>query len=208
VPSILICLSLLVLSLIWYQTFPESAWGNFPNYLVLYIEFVTSGKIEAFLWVKTGPGGLIEWVFLPAYAMIGLHAVLFELGRRRGIKFVKVNAKFIVYLVLLGPLVISIQNASQYYNWYWDPVRNAPGFVDVWTHVTSSLLLGSLLAPFAFERFLGWERKWFWFPVFALLMASSLLWEIGETIQTMDGQSIEYSLPGMVTGSWATWLAG
>ncbi|MBD3205826.1 hypothetical protein GF319_05705 [Candidatus Bathyarchaeota archaeon] len=135
---------------------------------------------------------LIEWVFLPAYAMIGLHAVLFELGRRRGIEFVKVNAKFIVYLVLLGPLVISIQNASQYYNWYWDPVRNAPGFVDVWTHVTSSLLLGSLLAPFAFERFLGWERKWFWFPVFALLMASSLLWEIGETIQTMDGQSIEY----------------
>lgn len=173
---------LIVLAVIWYATFPPSVWADTPNYFGMYFGFVASHPLNAFLNVNTGPGGVIVALsFLPTYLLIGVHAVLERFGKQMKWQFSIVNKQYLVYLVVLALFTISIQNASQYYNWYWNPELNAPGYVDTWTHILSPLLLGSLIVPFAFERYLGWDRRFMWFFMFAVLASVALLWEIAET---------------------------
>jgi len=148
----------------------------------MYFGFVASQPLSAFFNVNTGPGGVIVALsFLPTYLLIGVHVVLERFGKQMKWQFSIVNKQYLVYLVVLALFTISIQNASQYYNWYWNPVLNAPGYVDTWTHILSPLLLGSLIVPFALERYLGWDRRFMWFFMFAVLASVALLWEIAET---------------------------
>jgi len=182
VPVIFISLLLIVLTIIWYATFPPTVWGDTPNYFQMYAEFVATQPLNAFLNVNTGPGGVIVALsFLPTYLLIGIHVVLERFGKQMKWQFSIVNKYYLFYLIVLALFTISIQNASQHYNWYWNPELNAPGYVDTWTHILSPWLLGSLIVPFALERYLGWDRKLMWVFMFAVLASVALLWEIAET---------------------------
>lgn len=181
-PVVFMFLLLIVLLVIWYVTFPPSVWADTPNYFGMYVEFMTSQGLNAFLNVNTGPGGVIvAWSFLPTYLLIAVHVILERLGKNMKWQFSIVNKYYLIYLVILALFTISIQNASQYYNWYWNLRLNAPGYVDTWTHILSPWLLGALVVPFALERYLGWDRRFMWIFVFTVLASIALLWEIAET---------------------------
>lgn len=136
-PFIFVFAIIIVLSFIWYFTFPPSAWEETPNYLQMYIEFVVTRPINAFLTVSTGPGGTVAWAFIPAYSLIIIQIILYTVGKQKKQQYTIVNKYYLIYLVFLGLFVISFQNASQHYGWYWNPELDAPGYVDTWTHITS-----------------------------------------------------------------------
>jgi hypothetical protein len=96
-----------------------------------------------------------------------------------------VNRQYLIFLVALALFSLTFQNAAQYYDWYWNPELDAPGYVDTWTHITSPLLLGSLFLPFALERYLNLNRKFYWFPIFAIMIIIALGWEIVETLDVI-----------------------
>jgi len=155
----------------------------------MYLRFVVTRPIDAFLAVSTGARGTISWVFIPVYSLLIIHIILYMVGKQKKQQYTIVNKYYLIYLVFLGLFAISFQNASQYYGWYLNPNfinpttgMPAPGYVDTWTHITSPWLLGALFAPFALERYLGWDRKFMWFFIFAVLAIIALGWEIGETI--------------------------
>jgi len=148
----------------------------------MYVAFLTSQGVNAFLNVNTGPGGVIVALsFLPTYVLIGVHVVTERFGKEMKWPISIVNKYYLVYLVVLALFTISIQNASQHYNWYWNPELNVPGYVDTWTHILSPWLLGALIVPFALERYLGWDRRLMWLFMFTVLASIALLWEIAET---------------------------
>ncbi len=182
VPFVFISVLLVVLAFVWYVTFPPTVWADTPNYFGMYAEFVVSQPLSAFLNVNTGPGGaIVALSFLPTYLLIGTHIVLERFGKQMKWQFSIVNKYYLIYLVGLALFTISIQNASQHYGWYWNPVLEAPGYVDTWTHILSPWLLGSLIVPFALERYLGWDRRLMWLFMFAVLASVALSWEIAET---------------------------
>ena len=181
-PFIIFFAIIIVLAFVWYITFPPSAWEGTPNYLEMYLGFVVARPVNAFLTVSTGPGGTVSWAFVPAYSLIIIHVVLYMVGKRKEQQYSIVNRHYLIYLFLLGLFAISFQNASQHYGWYWNPELNAPGYVDTWTHITSPWLLGALIVPLALERYLGWDRKFMWVFMFAVLAIIALGWEIGETL--------------------------
>lgn len=198
VPFFSIFAIIVVLIFIWYITFPPSVWQDTPNYLQMYIEFVVAKPIDAFLAVSTGPGGGTGLVFIPTYLLIAFHIILYVVGKRRRRKYTFLNVRYIVYLALLALFAISFQNASQYYGWYLNPNFTdkagmpAPGYVDSWTHITSPWLLGALIVPLALERYLGWDRKYMWFFMFAVLAIVALGWEIMETVGVNLSEDVTY----------------
>ena len=187
-PIISVFAVIIVLVFIWYFTFPPSAWEETPNYLQKYLGFVVTRPIDAFFAVSTGARGTVSWVFIPVYSLVIIHIVLYMVGKRKNQQYTIVNKYYLMYLVFLALFAISFQNASQQYTWYLNPNFTdpagmpAPGYVDTWTHITSPWLLGALFAPLALERYLGWDRKFMWFFIFAMLAIVALGWEIGETI--------------------------
>ena len=182
VPIVFSIVLIIVLVVVWYITFPISLWEETPNYLGLYIDFVLTRPQDAFLFVDTGPSDVISWLFIPVYSLIMIHVVLYLIGKWRKQQYHIINRKYLVYLVVLALFVLSFHNASQYYEWYWNPELNAPGYVDTWTHITSPWLLGALFTPFALERYFHWERKYMWFFIFGFLTIAALGWEISETL--------------------------
>lgn len=206
-PVIFIFALIIVLAFIWYITFPPSAWEGTPNYLQMYLGFVVNRPLDAFLTVTTGPGGTVSWAFLPTYSLITIHIVLYMVGKQKNQQYTIVNKYYLIYLVFLGLFAISFQNASEHYGWYWNPELDAPGYVDTWTHITSPWLLGALFVPLALERYLGWDRKFMWFFIFAVLATIALGWEIGETIDVQVRPAATYfnypmdSLKDMIMGA-------
>jgi hypothetical protein len=213
-PFIFFFALIVVLIFVWYFTFPASAWEDTPNYLGMYLGFVAERPLDAFLTVSTGPGGTVSWAFVPTYALIVIHIILFMVGKQRGIQYTFLNKYYLVYLVLLGLFAISFQNASEHYGWYLNPNythvttgKPAPGYVDTWTHITSPWLLGALIVPFALERYIGWDRKLMWLFMFVVLAIIALGWEIGETIDVAVNPSPTYfnypmdSLKDMIMGA-------
>jgi hypothetical protein len=158
----------------------------------MYLDFIVTQPVNAFLTVSTAPGGTVSWAFVPTYALIAIHIILFAAGKRRGVQYTFLNRNYLIYLVALGLFAISFQNASQFYGWYWNPELNAPGYVDTWTHITSPWLLGALLVPLALERYLGWDRKFMWFFMFCVLAIIALSWEIAETLDVQVRPSATY----------------
>jgi len=192
-PAIVVFAVIIVLSFLWFITFQPSAWEQTPNYLQMYIEFIVTRPIDAFLKVSTGPGELVYWIFIPTYATLIIYTALYKIGNQRKKQYIIMNKYYLVYLVFLALFAISFQNASQNYNWYWNPKVSAPGYVDTWTHILSPSLLGALVAPLSLERYFSWNRKYTWFFVFAAIAIAALVWEIGETIDVyMKGQSSTY----------------
>lgn len=206
-PFIFFTALIIVLSFIWYFTFPPSAWEGTPNYLQMYMSFVVTRPGDAFLTVSTGPGGTVSWAFVPTYSLIAIHMILYIVGKRKGIQYTILNRYYLVYLILLGLFAISFQNASENYGWYWNPELNAPGYVDTWTHITSPWLLGALLVPLALERYLGWDRRYMWLFMFSVLALIALGWEIAETLDVQVRPSATYfnypmdSLKDMIMGA-------
>ena len=183
---------IVILAAIWFITFPASAWEGTPNYFQMYLEFIITKPMEAFFTVATGPGGTVSWVFIPTYALIVIHVVLYFFGKHKGIEYTIVTRPYLVYLILLTLFAISFQNASQHYGWYWNPELDAPGYVDTWTHITSPWLLGALIIPFGLERYLGWDKNSRWLFIFFVLAIIALGWEIGETIDVQLRPSSTY----------------
>ena len=183
---------IVVLSVIWFITFLPSAWISTPNYLKMYLDFVFTRPNEAFLTVSTGPGGTVSWTFLPAYFLVIFHTGLYFYEKKKGIDYSIISKYYLIYLVILTLFTISFQNASQHFDWYWNPVLNSPGYVDTWTHITSPWLLGALIMPFAFERYLGWKRNSKWIFIFLVLLIIALVWEVGETVDIQIRASASY----------------
>ncbi|UCG45443.1 MAG: hypothetical protein JSV58_01280, partial [Candidatus Bathyarchaeota archaeon] len=213
VPILFVSAVIVVLAIIWYITFPASVWQETPNYLQMYVDFIVTKPIDAYLAVSTGPGGGTGLVFIPTYLLIVTHIILYVAGERRLRKYTFLNVYYIVYLVLLALFAISFQNASQHYGWYLNPNFTdeaglpAPGYVDTWTHITSPWLLGALIVPLALERYLGWDRKYMWAFMFATLAIVALGWEIMETVGVNMSEDVTYfnypmdSLKDMIMGA-------
>lgn len=191
-PVIFVSLMLTVLLFVWYFMFRPTAWEETPNYPHMYFQFVVSRPVEAFLTVNTGPGYIVAWVFIPIYLGVVIHAILYIVEKRREQHYTILNRYYLVYLAILALFAISFQNASQHYDWYWNPELNAPGYVDTWTHITSPWLMGALVAPLALERYLGWKKKYSWFFIFAILATIALVWEIAETSDVYTNPSPSY----------------
>jgi len=206
-PLVFLFSIIIVLSFVWFFTFPSSTWEETPNYLQMYLGFVANRPVDAFLTVSTGPGGTVSWAFIPTYSLIVIHTVLYAVGKQREKQYTLVTKHYLIYLVLLGLFAISFQNASQHYGWYWNPELNAPGYVDTWTHITSPWLLGALLVPLALERYLGWDRGFMWIFMFSALAIIALGWEIAETLDVQVRPSTTYfnypmdSLKDMIMGA-------
>ena len=184
---------IVVLALIWYFTFPASAWKKTPNYLHMYLDFILKRPLEAFFTVSTGPGGTVSWVFIPTYLLIALHVFLYFVGNKKaGFEYTIVTKSYLIYLIILALFALSFQNASQHYGWYWNSELNAPGYVDTWTHITSPWLLGALIIPFGLERYVGLDKKSRWLFIFIVLSIIALVWEIGETVDVQIRQSATY----------------
>ena len=47
VPVVFISVLLVVLTVIWYATFPPTVWADTPNYFGMYAEFVASQGLNA-----------------------------------------------------------------------------------------------------------------------------------------------------------------
>ena len=207
VPWLLFLVAVAVLFVVWFVTFSASAWDSTTNYLQLYLEFVVSRPVDAFLTVSTGPGGTVSWTFLPVYIFAVLHVALYFYQKNKSLEVTVVNKYYLVYLVALALFAISFQNASQHYDWYWNPITNSPGYVDTWTHITSPWLLGALIMPFALERYLGWDKRSKWLFLFFVLLIVALVWEIGETVDIQIRDSASYfnypmdSLKDIIMGS-------
>lgn len=173
---------IVLLAIVWYITFPRQLWEQTPNYLELYIDFILTRPQDAFLSVNTGGSYVIYWIFIPAYSLILINVILYFIGRWRKQQYHIINKYYLVYLVVLALFAISFHNASQYYDWYWNPQLNAPGYVDTWTHITSPWLLGALFAPFSLERYFHWDRKFMWIFILGFLTIVAFGWEISETL--------------------------
>lgn len=179
-------LELIVLTLLlWYATFPASQWASAPNYVQMYFTYIVSDPAQAFLSINTGPTGNISWLIVLGYGLLAAQAILYLISRHRGMDYVITNWKYLVYLGLLALFTVSLQNAAQYYDWYWNPASNSPGYVDTWTHIVSSWLICGLALPFAVERYLGWDRKLFWAPPMMLMAVFSIGWELAENVALM-----------------------
>jgi hypothetical protein len=207
-PHLFVVILVIALTYFWYVTFPASAWAERPNCFQMYVDFVVSRPMDAFLTVNVGPGGVIGGTFIAVYSGIAFHTILYSVGRRVKKQFNVLNPEYIIYLVILALFAITFQNAAQHYNWYWNPELDAPGYVDTWTHITSPWLLGALFLPFALERYLGWGRKYYWFPILAIMITIALGWEIVETLDvTIRPESASYfnypmdSLKDIILGS-------
>jgi hypothetical protein len=207
VPWLVFLVAVAVLFVVWFVTFSASAWDATTNYLQLYLEFIVTRPIDAFLTVSTGPGGTVSWTFIPVYFFTIVHVGLYFYQKEKGIEFTIVTKYYLVYLVCLALFAISFQNASQHYDWYWNPVTDSQGYIDTWTHITSPWLLGALIMPFAFERYLGWDKKSKWMFIFFVLLIVALVWEIGETVDIQIRESASYfnypmdSLKDIIMGS-------
>lgn len=173
---------IVLIMVLWYATFPQSQWMSSPNYLYMYFSYVASDTIRAFFSVNTGPTGDISWVVILGYSFIVAIVASHIAGRVRGVEYVIANGPYLAYMVLLGLFAISFQNAAHNYGWYWNPAAGAPGYVDTWTHIVSSWFIGSLVLPLALERYLGWERKYFWVPPLMILIFFSTGWELAENV--------------------------
>ncbi len=186
-PVVFFSVLIIVLLFVWYILFPRSSWEETPNYLQMYIDFIVTRPVDAFLLVSSGPG--VRWASIAAYSLIIIHIFLYTVGKQKKQQYTILNKYYLIYLVILGLFAISFQNASQNYGWYLNPNfinpetgMSAPGYVDTWTHIVSPWLLGALIVPFALERYLGWDRKFMWFFIFAVLMTITITWEIVETL--------------------------
>jgi hypothetical protein len=207
VPWLVFLVAVAVLFVVWFVTFSASAWNSTTNYIQLYLEYVVTRPIDAFFTVSTGPGGTVSWTFLPVYFFTALHVGLYFYQKDKNLEFTIVTKRYLVYLVFLALFAISFQNVSQHYDWYWNPVTDSQGYVDTWTHITSPWLLGALIMPFAFERYLGWDKKSKWSFIFFVLLIVALVWEIGETVDIQLRDSASYfnypmdSLKDIIMGS-------
>jgi hypothetical protein len=173
---------IVLILVVWYATFPASQWASAPNYLSMYLAFLASNLVQALFSINTGPTGDISWLVVLGYMFMAAHVVLFLAGKRRGVEYIIANWRYLIYMVLLGLFTISFQNAAHNYGWYWNPSTGGPGYVDTWTHIVSAWFIGSLALPFAFERYLGWERKYFWIPPLMVLVFFSAGWELAENV--------------------------
>ena len=207
IPWLVFLVVVAVLFVLWFVTFSPSAWNATTNYLQLYLEFITSNPIEAFLTVSTGPGGSVSWTFIPVYLSLVFHVSLYFFQKQKHLEITIITKYYIVYLVCLALFAISFQNASQHYDWYWNPVTDSQGYVDTWTHITSPWLLGALIMPFALERYLYWDKRSKWMFIFFVLLIVALIWEIGETVDIQIRDSASYfnypmdSLKDIIMGS-------
>jgi hypothetical protein len=174
---------LIVLILVlWYATFPNSLWESAPNYASMYFSYILSNPLQAFLSVNTGPTGNISWLVVLGYGFLVIEVGLYLAGKRRGTEYVIASWQYLGYVTLLALFTISLQNAAQYYNWYWNPATNSLGYVDTWTHIVSSWFICGLALPLAIERYFGWDRKLFWAPPMMLLAFFSIGWELAENV--------------------------
>lgn len=167
---------------LWYATFPNSQWGSTPNYILMYLSYIWSSPLQAFFCVDTGPTGNISWLVVLGYGLITVEAALLVIGRRRKVDYVLANRRYLALVALLALFTISLQNSAQFYDWYWNPATDSPGYVDTWTHIVSSWFICCLTLPFAIERYLGWERKLFWFPPLMIMAFFSIGWELAENV--------------------------
>jgi len=167
---------------LWYATFPASQWGTAPNYLEMYFLYISSNPAQAFLCVNTGPTGNISWLIVLGYGTIAVQSIMYVVSEHRAMEYIVTNKQYIAYLTLLALFTISFQNAAQFYDWYWNPATNSPGYVDTWTHIVSSWFICSLALPFAIERYFGWDRKLYWAPPMMLMAFLSIGWELAENI--------------------------
>ena len=196
-----------VLFVVWFITFSASAWDATTNYLQMYLEFIATKPINAFLTVSTGPGRTVSWTFIPVYIFTVVHVGLYFYQKQKNLEVTIVTKYYLVYLVFLALFAISFQNASQHYDWYWNPVTDSQGYVDTWTHITSPWLFGALIMPLALERYLGWDNKSKWMFTFFVLLIIALVWEIGETVDIQIRASASYfnypmdSLKDIIMGS-------
>ncbi|MDH5362187.1 MAG: hypothetical protein OEW84_02615 [Aigarchaeota archaeon] len=180
---------------LWLQSFPPRAWQETPDYLGLYFGYVSSRPLEALLRVEAGPLSKQGWFVIPVYVGVAAITIGYIVGKKSRLEIVIVNRRYIVYLILLGLFAITFQNAAQFYNWYWNPELNAPGFVDTWTHLTSPWFLGALVAPLSIERIFRWDRKHGWFFVAAVNAISALGWEIAESSASWDPSPGYFNYP-------------
>ncbi len=194
--TILAFAELITLMLVlWYATFPPYQWASTPDYFSKYLAYLANFPIQAFFSINTGPTGSISWLVVLGYAfMIGI-TVGYLAGRRRGTEYVIANPEYLVYMIALGLFTITLQNASQYYGWYWNPVSQSPGYVDTWTHIVSVLFIGSLALPLAFERYLGWNRKLFWLPPLIILIFFAVGWELAENVALILNPGAFFNTP-------------
>jgi len=64
----------------WYLT-PPSDWAKTPNYLAMYINFIITMPVDAFLTISTGPGNAISRLVILAYGFPIFLIVLHWMGR-------------------------------------------------------------------------------------------------------------------------------
>ncbi len=195
VPVITLLIVIGVLLVVWYRSFPERAWVETPDYMGMYLDYVFNNPGDAFLRIETGPTGRQSWFVMPIYLGITALVLAYSVGKIKHEKYVVMNPVYIVYIIVLGVLAITFQNAAQFYNWYWNPELNAPGFVDTWTHITSPWLIAALVAPLSLERFLQWKRRSMWFFIFAVNVIAALGWEIAESSASWDPGASYFNFP-------------
>jgi len=195
VPVIVVLVLILILSGMWLNSFPPRAWQETPDYLGLYLRYITTRPLEALLRIEAGPLSKQGWFVIPVYLGVAAITVGYVLGRRLQLEIVVLNRVYLAYLIPLALFAITFQNAAQYYNWYWNTGLNAPGFVDTWTHLTSPWLLGALVAPLSVERIFHWDRKHGWFFVAAVNLFSALGWEIAESSASWDPSPNYFNYP-------------
>jgi len=216
VPVLVVLVGIGGLLLVWYSSFPPETWEETPGYLDMYVDYLVNNPGDAFLRVETGPTGRQSWFVIPVYLGVGLLVLAYAAGKIRKEVYVVMNRRYIIYLVVLAVFAITFHNAAQFYNWYWNPELNAPGFVDTWTHITSPWLIAALISPLALGRFLHWERRSMWFFIFAINMTAALGWEIAESGASWDPDPNYFNYPmdslkdlilgGLVATVIGTWI--
>jgi hypothetical protein len=146
----------------------------------MYVNFVAHDPAGSFLTVNTGFRGTVAWVTVPLYAALIAYIVLYF--KQKSQQYIVLNKYYLIFLVVFALVAISVQNAAQHYEWYWNPLTDSLGYADTWTHIASTGLLGAMIAPLALERYFGWERKYWWYFVWGIDTVAAIIWEIGETV--------------------------
>lgn len=197
--TLLFGITLATLVAVWYYTFPASEWEGTTNYFAMYLTFLVNYPAEALLTISTGPSKAISWTVALAYGFPILLTALYMKGNRDGRKYVLMNRQYIIYMTLLCFTTVTLQNAAQFYGWYMNPATGSQGYVDTWTHIVSSLYVGSLIAPLGGERLWGWSRARFWVPVVMALALIAVGWEVAENVDLVlrPGAYLNYPMDSL-----------
>ena len=155
-----------------------------PDYLGMYLRFMQDQGFNSVLGFGIMNSRARMLLAISALVtLVGLAQWVFKRWNKNSHNLiVTTNWPYFVVLWIIVLFTTTFDNAANNYDWYWDPVHNVAGRVDVWTHMLAGINAAFIISAFNFERPLRLTRKWAWLADIGLVVAIAAFWEFLENL--------------------------